>query len=159
MRTLLSRTVVAFGFVFFAAFSLSAAAPQVVVIDAPKGMAQVDGGALATDSLTVLNAGPGSANVSIGQKGTFFSVNPSSFTLAEGQTRVVAIRSVTQNDGVSDGSINILTEGVTQAIPVSIRLFVGYQPAGIVTPVPGAPVSTNGLPSAVHSGAITECDR
>src|SRR4051812_7546362 len=93
-----------FALAFFVPAALFAIAPQVVVTDAPNGMGQEIGGTLAGDSLTILNVGPGSTNVSISQKGTFFTVSPASFTLAEGQSRSVAIRSTTQNGGTADGS-------------------------------------------------------
>ena len=133
--------------------------PQVLVTGAPRGMGQVNGGAFATDSVTIVNAGPGDASISISQKGSFFSVSPNSFTLAEGQSRTISIRSATQNGGVSDGSISIFTAGVSQSITVPIRLFVGGQPAGIVNPIPSGPVFVEGGANETHRGQIAVTNR
>lgn len=153
------RSVRAFVCAFLSTVSLFAAAPQVVVTDAPNGMGQETGGAFATDSLTVLNAGPGNTNVSISQKGSFFTVSPSSFALAEGESRTVTIQSTTQSGGVADGSINILSDGVTQPITIPIRLFVASKPAGLVSPVPGAAVFVSGLSDSLHPGQISVSNR
>jgi hypothetical protein len=138
---------------------VAATGPQVIVTDAPEGMGQVGGGALAGDNFTLANAGPGDASISISQKGGFFSVSPTSFTLAEGATRTVTIRSTTQQNGVSGGSVSILTAGAAQPITLAIRLFVGSQPAGTVSPVPSGPVAVVGLPNEPHSGLIAVSNR
>ncbi|MGZ4778373.1 MAG: hypothetical protein ACXV5L_04205, partial [Thermoanaerobaculia bacterium] len=137
----------------------AAAAPQILITDAPNGMGQIGGGNLASDSLTLLNVGPGDASISLSTKGGFFSVSPTSFTMTEGSTQTVTIRSTTQNNGASDGTLSIFVAGVSQPIAVPIRLFVGSQPNGIVSPSAGGAVSVDGPPNQVHPGSISVTNR
>lgn len=154
------RTLSVFVCAVLSSIALAAATgPQVIVTGAPKGMGQVGGGAFAGDNFTLANAGPGDASITISQKGGFFAVSPTSFTLAEGATRTVTIRSSTQQNGVSDGSVSIFTAGAAQPITLPVRLFVGSQPAGIVSPVPSGPVAAVGLPNEAHSGLIAVSNR
>ena len=153
------RTFLAFVCAVAVCSSLRADAPQVVVTDPPNGMAQVVGGSFATDSFTLANAGPGDASISISIKNNFFSVSPSSFTLPEGQSQTVSIRSTTQNGGISDGTASIFIAGVAQPLVLPIRLFAGSQPAGIVSPVPSGAITVSGLPGQQHSGQINISNR
>ena len=114
------------------------------------------GGPGESDSFDIANAGPGDAVVTLVPSRTFFNVSPSSFALAAGASATVTIRPVTQQGGFSEGSISVFVSGVAKPLIVPVRLFVGQQPQGTVTPTASAnTLIPSGLAGEIHRSGLT----
>lgn len=121
-------------FVAAALFSTSvSAAPQVALTRSVRGMTQLVGGSAASDDFVLTNFGDQTGNVTVTQQGNFFTVSPSSFTLAPLESRSVTIRSSVQQGGFYDGTVSVSVAGVQQPpLSIKVRQFVGTQPNGSV---------------------------
>ncbi|HSP16465.1 MAG TPA: hypothetical protein VLV78_17100 [Thermoanaerobaculia bacterium] len=153
VRTPLRRAVMLSVVVVWAVSA--AAAPQVAVIRSPSGIMQPIGGPLETDSFVIANAGPDAASITLVPNGKFFGVTPSSFTLDPGTTRTVTIvPSVTQG-GFYEGSVGVFIGGAANPLSVPVRLFIGNQPAGTVTPATSSDtLIIAGLQGSTHPGSV-----
>jgi hypothetical protein len=103
---------------------------SIVVGTLPAGMLQAVGGAATTDSFSVSNVGTGSATVTLTANGNFFSVSPSTFTLAPGTSQVVGIIASPQAAGTYDGSVSVSPSGAS----VPVHLLVASPPTAPVIP-------------------------
>ncbi|MGZ8810639.1 MAG: hypothetical protein ACXW29_05825 [Thermoanaerobaculia bacterium] len=138
----------------------AATSPGVAVIRFPAGIMQPVGGPAESDSFVIANAGPGDASLTLVPSGTFFGLSASSFTLAAGASATVTIRPVTQQGGFRQGSISVFVSGIKNPLVVPVRLFVGQQPQGTVTPT----ASTNllipsGFAGDLHRSFVTITNR
>jgi hypothetical protein len=138
----------------------AATSPSVAIIRFPTGIMQPVGAPAEEDSFVIVNAGPGDASLTLVTGRTFFDVSPSSFTLAAGASATVTIRPVTQQDGFSEGSISVFVSGVKKPLIVPVRLFVGQQPVGTVTPLASTNlVIPSGLAGELHRSGVTITNR
>lgn len=125
--------------------------PRIVVSTLPKGILQAVGDSGASDRFPVANVGTGPASITLTQSGDFFTISPTSFTLAPGSSQTVTIRATAQPPGVYNGSVTVNGNGVPQGgIVVPVRLLVAAPPTAAVNAQPAtgrvdvaAPVGQN----------------
>jgi hypothetical protein len=132
------------------------AQPNLVLIRSPRGMVEVSGGAIPSDSFTLANVGTSAASVTLQPSQNFFTVTPSSVAIPAGGNQIITIRGSLQPVGVYDGAASIAGSGVPQSgIAVNVRMMVGVPPAGTVDPQPSAfIVPVVGPPDQVHQSGI-----
>ena len=102
----------------------------------PEGMLQPVGIGGATDSFIVTNVGDAPGNVTLTKTGDFFTIAPTTFTLAPGAAQVVTITASAQSANAYTGSVALSGSGVRQGASVPVRLLVVTPPNG---PVEGRP--------------------
>ena len=114
--------------------SIAAVAPKIVVTATPRGMAQ---GEVTTDSFSLANLGGSSTTVSLAlQAGTYFSINPSSFTLAAGATQTVSVSSrvgKTAKEEPAPSAVNSATDIVNVSgvgVPAGTKIVLSMMLSG-----------------------------
>ncbi len=130
--------------------TIEAGAPQVTVSAAPAGMIQDAEAAGATDAYILVNAGFGSAEVTLTQSGSFFTQSPSSFSIAPGQSQTVTITGVAQPAGVYSGESVATIAGQSAAVRTAIRLLSAQAVSGLVSAAP----ETNRVDVASPEGTV-----
>ncbi|MEO8215506.1 MAG: fibronectin type III domain-containing protein [Acidobacteriota bacterium] len=113
-----------------------AATPAVVVSALPAGMLGSPGTAGSTDQVSFTNVGSSSATITLTQSGNFFSIAPSTLSIAAGETRTVTITATPQPAGNYEGTITASGSGIQDTLVVSVRLLVANPPQGSVVPLP-----------------------
>lgn len=130
-------------------------AAQVAITRAPGGMMQVLGGPAETDTLGIGNAGTAPVTINLAPSGGFFSLSASSLTIQPRSAGSVTIRSTATEPGLYEGSITLSAGGAARTLTVPVRLFIGQQPFGTVTPALGSNlIILQGLPGRPHAGVI-----
>ena len=122
--------------------------PTVVVSALPQPILQLANTGGGTSTFMVSNTGGASTSVTIFQNGTFFSLSPTSFTLAAGTTQLVTITANALQSGGFDGTALVNAVGVPFQLTVPIKVFSTAPPAGSVVAKPVAnriDVSSAGL--------------
>lgn len=136
------------------AFPIQLAA-QVAITRAPGGMMQVLGGPAETDVLGIANAGASPVTINLAASGGFFSLSASSLTIQPRTAGSVTIRSTATDPGLYEGSITLSAGGAARTLSVPVRLFIGQQPFGTVTPSLGSNlIILQGLAGRPHTGVI-----
>lgn len=107
------------------------AAPAVAVSSFPRGMVQVAGQGGANDSFALTNTGPVSTDLTLSASGNFFTITPTSFSLAGGATRVVTVTGTAQAANSYSGSVTVNGNGAS-GLTVPIRLLSATPPTGTV---------------------------
>lgn len=108
--------------------------PRVVIGSLPSGMVQAAGQGGATDTFTVSNIGEGPTTVTLSPSGSFFTIAPTSFTLAAEQSQTVTITGLAQPAGTYEGTITGTGNGVPANASVPVRLLSAAAPTGTVQP-------------------------
>lgn len=134
------------------------AGPEVTLSRFPSGMLQLAGSS-STDSFTLTNVGSVSTSVTASANGSFFSVDPPSFTLGAGSSQIITINASSQPPGSYSGSVGINGSGVPQGgLTVPVTLAVTTKPTGPVDPQPAnaridlaAPIGQNPTTTAMFT--------
>jgi hypothetical protein len=142
---------------------ISARGAELAVTSPTRGMVQDPNVGGATDSYVVTNLGGASANVTLGQFGSFFTQSPGSFSLAPGKSQVVTLTGLPQPAGVYAGSseVPIGTFGSFEAYEiVEVKLLVAAAPSGTIKVAPqrnrvDVVDTTSGSATFVNSGTGT----
>ncbi|HSN69226.1 MAG TPA: hypothetical protein VLV48_08280, partial [Thermoanaerobaculia bacterium] len=109
-------------------------APADVDITAvPKGLIQIDGVPANEDAFTVTNFGDASTSLTLGFDGGFFTIEPTSFTLAGGASQTVKIKSVPSPVNTYWGSVWFEGDGVPEDLYASVYLLSVARPSGTVS--------------------------
>ena len=125
---------------------------QVAVTRAPDGMMQIVGGAPDPDSLTVANAGSSAVNVTLTPSGGFFTLSATTVTLEPRSSRTIVVTPTATEGGFYNGSITLSAAGATRSLSVPVRLYIGLQSFGSVTPGLGSTlIIADGLPGRPHA--------
>ncbi|HEY5611385.1 MAG TPA: hypothetical protein VIL97_09275, partial [Thermoanaerobaculia bacterium] len=103
--------------------------PAISVVVLPDALVQLPDASGATTTYTLLNAGGAASSISLGQSGTFFTQEPSSFTLAAGASQTVTIRSTQQEPGSYEGGSTPSGPGVPDGLSIALRLLVAAPPS------------------------------
>ena len=129
------------------------APPDVVVTEATTGLVQIDGTPSNEDGFTLTNFGDLPTAITLRQEGTFFTVEPQSFTLAAGASRRVVVKSIPQPAGSYYGTIIPEGEGVGDDVLISATLLSAARPAGTVFAEPlSTRIETAGAPGSDSVG-------
>jgi Leucine-rich repeat (LRR) protein len=109
---------------------------EVVVSEAPQGSVQIDGVESVADSFTLTNFGDTGTTVELEPGDDFFTVEPATFTLGAGASRVVNIHTLPKAPGTYYGYVFIRGNGVPDGSYVSVILLSVQRPAGSVLATP-----------------------
>lgn len=110
--------------------------PAVTVSAFPQGLLQSPNVGGATDRVTFTNVGGSPTTISLTQSGSFFSIAPTSLTLAAGANGTVTITAGAHPTGTYDGAIIASGAGIQATLSVPVRLLVSASPVGTVAPTP-----------------------
>jgi hypothetical protein len=109
-------------------------APRVALSALPRGMVQAAGLGGATDSFTMSNIGDAGATVNLSPSGDFFTIDPTSFTLAAGESRTVTITGLAKPAGTYEGTISATGNGVPANATLPVRMLSAAAPTGTIQP-------------------------
>ncbi|MEK6372465.1 MAG: fibronectin type III domain-containing protein [Acidobacteriota bacterium] len=109
---------------------------EVVVTEAPQGSVQIDGVEVVADSFTLTNYGDVGTNVELELGDDFFTVEPATFALGAGASKVVNIRTLPKQPGTYYGYATVRGTGVADGTYVTVILLSVQQPAGSVVATP-----------------------
>jgi len=112
------------------------APPEVVVTESPQGSVEIDGVEVVSDSFTLTNFGDAGTNVELERGDDFFTVEPTTFALAAGASKVVNIRMLAKPPGTYYGYVSIRGTGVEDGAYVTVILLAVQRPAGSVVATP-----------------------
>jgi len=136
------------------------APPEVVVVEQPTGMVQVDGVEVVADRFTVANFGDVATQLTLQKDGDFFTATPMSFSLGANATQVVTLHSVQRPAGTYDGSVGIDGVGTDGNSSVGITLLSNARPTGTVIAEPvAATVEVAGVRGADSAGVAKFLNR
>jgi hypothetical protein len=155
-------------FAFTLTRSLSST-PNVVVSAFPTGMIQALNQATGTDSISLTNIGASPAILTLAPSGGFFTIAPTSLTLAARETRVVSIQALAQTSaGAQTGSIAV-SGGGAAFLNVRVALLTTNPPTSTVRLLPpstrpevispattGAALFTNTSSQSVQAIAVAD---
>ena len=110
---------------------------SVVVLTYPSEIRQRPG-ASGTSQYFLENVGDLPANITLSQKGNFFTQDPTSFTLAGGETQRITLTGKPQPAGAYSDDSLIAGDGVPPGLSVSVSMLVTDPPTGRVTVLPSA---------------------
>lgn len=128
---------------------------QIAIVRAPGGMMQIVGAAPETDVLGIGNAGANPVTINLTPSGGFFSLSATSLTIQPRAAGSVTIRASATEPGLYDGTITLSIAGAQRTLSVPVRLFIGQQPFGTVTPGLGSDlIILQGLAGRPHNGVI-----
>ena len=125
--------------------------PKLAVNTLPQPILQLAGTGGASTTFTVTNNGGGATNVTLSSSGGFFSVSPSSFSLAAGASQVVTATASAQPAGNYSGSVTASGTGVSTPVVTPIKLLVTAPPDG---PVKAQPETNRVDVSQSQSGSV-----
>ncbi|HEV7239799.1 MAG TPA: fibronectin type III domain-containing protein [Thermoanaerobaculia bacterium] len=129
------------------------APPEVVVVEQPTGMVQIDGAEAVADRFTIANFGDVATQLSLEKDSDFFTITPTSFSLGAGATQVVTLHSVQRPAGRNDGYVFIEGPGTDDDSYVLVTLLSSARPAGTVVAEPLATtIEVAGLRGADSAG-------
>lgn len=136
--------------------TVAAGTPRVVISSAPGGFVQPVGQGGGTDTFTVSNIGDGATEVTLTASGAFFTISPTSFTLAAGASRTVTITGIAQQAGSYTGTVTLSGTGVPPGLGVRVRMFTGARPVGTLQPLPGAAREEVSSPAGQNASGTVE---
>ena len=110
---------------------------SIVVFTYPGEIRQRPGGTGET-SYAIGNVGDLAANITLSSNDTLFTQEPSSFTLAGGETQRITIRGKTLAAGAYVGEAGISGTGVPAGLTVRVSILVTEPPTGVVSAQPSA---------------------
>lgn len=111
---------------------------SVAVFSQPDALRQRPG-ATSTTAYYLGNLGDLPANVTLSQRGAFFTQSPQTFTIAGGETQRVEISGLAQNTvGALEGESIVSGNGVPPGLTIPIQMLVTEPPAGTVTAQPNS---------------------
>ena len=138
-------------------------APRPVIDAFPRGMIAQPGAGGASDVLGLRNIGGSPATVVLNATGTFFSVRPTTATIAPGARAEFQITATAQPAGGYNGRIDIVS-GNTTVDSAKVSLVVATPPAGTVAAratdartlvVPPGPPVISPAPPLLYNGSTT----
>lgn len=106
------------------------APPDVALTESTSGLIQVDSVPRNEDSFTLTNYGDTPTTVTLLKNGSFFTLEPETFSLAGGASQTVRVRSVPQPPGTYYGGIDPEGVGVGNDIFIGESLLSAARPAG-----------------------------
>ncbi|HXI12429.1 MAG TPA: hypothetical protein VNM92_07265 [Thermoanaerobaculia bacterium] len=126
--------------------------PAVIVAAFPLGMLQTPNAGGAADRFVLTNVGGAATTVSFSTTGaSFFTVTPSSLSIAPGASQTIILTGTAQGPGSYQGAVNVTGPGVPAGLSIPVRLLVAAPPVGVVNPVP----STNRVDTTTRDGSLT----
>ncbi|HXI11745.1 MAG TPA: hypothetical protein VNM92_03775 [Thermoanaerobaculia bacterium] len=125
-------------------------APAVIVSAFPQGLLQPPNTGGATDRISLTNAGGSSTTITLTQSGNFFTLAPTTLTLAPGATASVTITATAQQPGSYQGAVTASGAGLSGTVSIPVRLLVASPPEGTVTPTP----KTNRVDVSQPTGSV-----
>lgn len=130
---------------------------RVSVATFPQPMLQPLGTSGASTSYVLMNGGGAPAALHLEQSGTFFTQNPSTFTLSPGASQVVRVAAVQQQAaGLLEGAALLAGDGVPPGLRIPIRLLTTIAPFGPAAVRPLANrVEVGGPLASSPSGSVT----
>lgn len=130
------------------------AQPEVVIVERPTGLVQIDGVEVVADRFTVANFGDIATQITLEKDEDFFTVSPTSFSLGAGATQVVTLHSVPHAPS-GEGDVDIQGVGTDDDSYVTIKLVSTARPSGTVVAEPlAARVEIAGVRGADSAGVV-----
>lgn len=130
--------------------------PEVTVTARPRGLIELDGVMQNTDTFTVANVGDVATNVTLVPTDNFFSINPTSFSIAAGATQTVTVTGVPQPVGQYEAEVTAQGTGIAADFWVPVRLISMAAPTGDVSAeAVVSRVDFEGAPNSVANGIIS----
>ncbi|MBI2212429.1 MAG: hypothetical protein HYU52_02190 [Acidobacteria bacterium] len=129
--------------------------PAIVVSGLPRGLFQRIGTGGAVDDFFVTNIGNAPGNVQLSQNGDFFSMSPTSFTLAAGVRERIKLVAGSRSEGFYKGEAIVNVNG-QPVYAVPIRLLAANPPSGearLRALIPRVDIS--GAPNTSPRGSVT----
>lgn len=138
--------------------------PRVVISSLPRGLLQPAGQGGGADSFSVANLGDGPTTLTFVPSGGFFTVSPTSATLAGGQALTVSIAGIAQGGGIFNGNVTVNGAGASGlVVPVQLlstppetqRVTAAPAVARTELSAPPGQQTTTGTISFTNTGAGT----
>lgn len=128
---------------------------EVIVVEPAGGLVEVDGVAKNDDTFTLTNYGDAATDLTVAVgEGDFFTISPTSLTLAGGASRTITIRSIPRPVGTYYGYVLITGEGTNGGIGVGIALLSVARPAGtVLAQAVSTRIETAGVPGSDSVGS------
>ncbi len=109
---------------------------HVVVSNPPRGFVQRAGEGGGSDTFTLSNLGEGPASITLTASGNFFTVSPSTFSIAAGASQIITINGTPQPAGSYQGHVDVAGAGVPGGTVVRVQMLAATPPSGRVDPRP-----------------------
>lgn len=109
----------------------------IVPLGPPDPMLQPTGQGGATSRFGLANVGSESSQVTLVPEGTFFTAEPTQFTLEPGARKVITVTGAAQPAGAYSGSLAVSGVGVPGGLTIPVHLLSANRPSTRPAPAPG----------------------